>query len=213
MSLIVAYCGKDYQLWCSDGLIVEPIGSVFREVSRSIPKIVRQNEQSVLYGWSGEKYDAETILDPVLEAGPHQSEGELLKELAHQCRQVNSLSMAYSLRRDESWVQTGILAGGYISDTDFLAIITPDGEVIEKKRYAAIGIGAEVASKPLAVSPSTHLQLDQAYELLLECFKEASRVEFVGPNFFPFIVTRNLCMNLSKSTSIHRASDTVHKDA
>lgn len=180
MSLVLCYHAVGGQIWCSDGRTVFPTEHQFVQTDHQVRKIRCLPNSSIICGWVGEKYDAEKIIDNI-RWRPSSSVQSQLVRIANSCRIVNDLSRAFCGRRDQVFCPTGLLIGGYTGGTGFLSVVTPDGLIERKERFAAIGIGAKVASRCLSEIGEHPLLLIEALDVLLDTMTEACRdSEFVG---------------------------------
>lgn len=188
--MVIGYMGDSFQIWCCDGLTIQPQGDSFVPSSQAVKKIHRLPSINVLCGWVGEKYDAEMILDG-LSSRQADSVMLLVKHAANECQRINRLSHSFCTDRNQVFCPTGLLVGGFLMDECFLASISPEGGVQSKTRFAAIGAGAHSAAKCLREVSTHPLSLRDAWTALIDSVVQASHnSEFVGGYLFTFLITR-----------------------
>ena len=209
MSLVVAFWGRDYQLWCSDGMTVARAAVGLKLVSSLTAKIVKHPCHNLLHGWSGDKFDGETIISKIVEHSIDGSTAEYLESVGEFCNMVNRLSEDYSLRRHETPSGTGMIVGGYVGDSGFLAVVSPSGDIFKQKRYAVIGYKTEEAASVMHEYADPDLSVSDAYEMMLGCFDRVRlSTRYVNDMIFPFVVTPNTFNDMSSLTLSHRTSRT-----
>ncbi len=196
MSLVMGFNGDWYQAWCSDGLTVRRQGASFAVSNHTTKKIHRLPSMNVLFGWVGEKYDADLILGQMCVL-PVDSVKSLLKHAADECLRINQLSSSFSMKNGHSFCPTGLMLGGYLMGERFLATIKPDGQVQLRMRFATMGSGANIAAKCLSEASKRPLSLSNAWAVLIESMVQASHEsEFVGGYVFRFLLTRGILVEL-----------------
>lgn len=206
MSLVIVYQEETYQLWCCDGLTIEARANGGPQKHQTVCKITKHPWLHILYGWSGDRYDASVITE-IIKQESANSKSAFLESIATTCKRVNVLSQNYSLQANETYSRTGFVAGGYFDSEGFLAIVTPAGEVFEMEKYGAIGYAADIVNELLHPRAQDLLTLPEAFELMVEYFVKASReTQFVNRMVFPFVVAPHLFEDLSRFTILHRNS-------
>jgi hypothetical protein len=196
MSLVIAYNAIERQVWCCDGRTVTPQNGRFVRSSDSAQKIRRISNSSILCGWIGDKYDADLIISAIPSPGNSSIEA-WFNEVAFCCQHINRLSFDFCTNDNQAFCPTGLLVGGYHSGKRFLAIITPEGQVVSKNQYAAIGVGSETASERLYNVREHPLPVSRAYETIWDCVTDASREdEYVGGLVSWFFVSSGRCVEI-----------------
>ncbi len=197
MSLVIAYNAIERQVWCCDRRTVTPQDGRFVRSSDNAQKIRQILNSNILCGWIGDKYDADSILSAI-PSPSHSSIEDWLEEVAFCCQHINSLSFGFCANNNQAFCPTGLLIGGYHSDKRFLAVITPDGQVMSRNQYAAIGVGSETASERLYNVREHPLPVAQAYETIWDCITDASREdEYVGGLVTWFLISSGRCVEIS----------------
>ncbi len=196
MTLVIAYLGKEYQLWCSDGLTVFAGQDCFFPAEHSYIKISRIPGKMILHGWSGDKIYAQKIVKKIHSIEFNTKEN-LLENFSITCREIDLLSKKQTGDSKGFYSRTGFIVGGYINNSSFLAVVTPSGEVFEQKQYAAIGFSSEIVQNIYHEEPR-NLSITSAYEFMCKCFGQAYLdTGFVSKNIFPFVLTPSAIKDFS----------------
>lgn len=199
MSLVVVLCGKDYQFWFSDGLTIEPLNEGFRICSKHVSKIVRHPDQKILFGWAGDRYDAEKVIELYLSQNKTTTIDSLVHEFSGTCDRINKESKKFSIKNKQIHANTGFIIGGYLECKSFLNIILPNGAVIYKNQIAIIGHDSQMAYD-LLLQFINHQEMDyiEAYKIISNIFDEiATKSKYTNNELSSFLLTPEAVTEIS----------------
>jgi hypothetical protein len=202
VSLIVAYRGKGFQYWCSDGLVVSMAGSNLKVIRDSTHKIFQLRHLPVLVGYSGDMYDAHVIQRILEEDKPALSLVGFSTRVAHIVKSINSISEHYCLMNDEPRFETGLIVGGLLCQTNFLAIVTPKGEFFPMKTFAAIGKDSCRFVDFARTNMPRNVTAESLFDVFHKCFQLYWDCSPVSSGLiFPIILNTTAVVDLYKYSS------------
>jgi 20S proteasome alpha/beta subunit len=208
MSLVIAYNAMEYQVWCCDGRTVVSNAGSFIASGEGTIKIGRLKTGSILCGWVGEKYDADSMISSI-SAARYITVAGLLQKAAICCEGINGLSSDFCHRNDRHYCPTGLILGGFNFGRRFLATITPEGEIIRRERYAAIGIGTDIVAGNMSEARQHPLPVARALPMMKDCMTEVMKEhQFVGGAFAWFVVSPDRTIELQRCETSPRTSPT-----